>query len=209
MNTNELIEKLAKGSEPVRRIRAPLLAFLRWLLVAGFCLAVGVAIFGPRADLGIVLYQRGFTLQILSGIALAMMSALSAFVLSVPDRPKGWVSALPLLTTSLWLLSISVNFYYIGFSPVDLGFACVRDVVVLAIVPSIFLFILLKTSAPLQKGRVGFLALISTAAMGAVGTQFICHNDDPMHMLLWHFLPVILIGLLGIWLGRHLLRWDQ
>jgi hypothetical protein len=209
MKTSELIEKLTKESQPVRRIHAPFVAFLRWLLVAGFCLGVGIALFGPRADFEEVFRKNGFTLQIVSGIGLALMSALSAFVLSVPDRPKGWVSALPVFTLSLWLLSISINFYYVDFSPVELGFACVRDVAVLSILPSVFLFIMLKASAPLQKGRVGFLAMLSTAALGAVGTQFICHNDDPAHVLLWHFLPVLLIGSLGFWLGRRFLIWDR
>ena len=59
---------------------------------------------------------------------------------------------------------------------------------------------MLRRAAPLEPGRVGVFA-----ALGAAGIQFICMNDDPLHALLWHWLPVVVAGAAGVVLGRLVL----
>lgn len=36
--------------------------------------------------------------------------------------------------------------------------------------------------------------------------KFIISIDSPLHFLLWHFIPVLIIGLLGVFLGKLFLK---
>jgi len=209
MKTDFLIEKLSQANRPIDQLSPPFVRFARWLIVAFLCVGVGVSLFGVRTDIEEVVLQFGFTFQVFCSLGLALLSALSAFILSVPDREKNWVSILPLATLVLWLLSISQSFYVVEFVKGGIGLSCVRDIFVLSLVPAVFLFMMLRRAAPLQKDRVGIFAGLSVAALGAVGTQFICHNDDPLHVIMWHYFPVVAIGFLGFWLGKILLNWEK
>ncbi len=209
MKTEHLIEKLIQTNRPVKRLTTPVLSFLKWAFVSMLCMGVGVSLFGLISDLESVVFQNGFTFQFLCSLMLALMSALSAFILSVPDEEKTWVNILPLATLALWLLSISQSFYFNEIIKGGIGVNCVRDIVVLSIVPAALLFAMLRRAAPLNKGKVGTFAALSVASLGALGTQFICHNDDPLHLILWHYLPVLFIGFSGFFLGKFLLNWER
>lgn len=69
-----------------------------------------------------------------------------------------------------------------------------------------------KLSALMRKAQEGDPIAhqsLSVAAFGALGTQLICQNDDLLHILLWHVIPVIAIGSAGAVLGQLLLRWER
>jgi len=65
---------------------------------------------------------------------------------------------------------------------------------------------MLRKAAPLNLEKTGMLSVLSVGALGAFGTQFICTIDSPLHFLLWHFIPVLIIGLLGVFLGKLFLK---
>jgi hypothetical protein len=68
------------------------------------------------------------------------------------------------------------------------------------------IFANLRRAAPLQPRYTGLLALLSTGALAALGTQLLCAKDDLLHVLLWHAGPLALTALLGVSLGDVLLR---
>jgi hypothetical protein len=70
------------------------------------------------------------------------------------------------------------------------------------------MYYLLKRGAPLRLGTVGWLGALSAATAADLATRFICRNDHPLHALIWHFVPVLVIGCTGFVLGRLLLRWE-
>jgi hypothetical protein len=80
-------------------------------------------------------------------------------------------------------------------------------ILVLGAIPRAFLFFLVRRAAPIALGWSGLLVMLTLASIGALGLQFTCTNDDPLHLFAWHFLPVLLIAVSGIVLGRRLLRW--
>ena len=77
------------------------------------------------------------------------------------------------------------------------GIKCLRNILIVAVPPSAFLFYMLRRSVTLNLKTVGFLFVLASTAVGCFGTRFICPNDDPLHFLVWHFVPVILTGCLG------------
>ncbi len=207
MKTDKLIHLLAEQSSAVKPLASPLRRVVRALSGAFFCVAIGVALLGLRADLETAIWEFSFIAQAVATIALACLSAVAAFLMSVPGRSSSWVRSVPFVTVVVWLLVIVLGVFTSGESSRGFHFACMRDIIVLAVIPGAYLFFMLKRAAPLELGRVGFFTALAAAAFGALGAQFICHDHRLIHMLLWHYLPVIALGAIGAWLGRRLLRW--
>lgn len=209
MKTEQLIHELVKESEAIERNQRPIVRFCRWFLVSLLCVTTGIAVLGLRPDLESVVWTPTFFLQAFFTLGLATLSALSAFIFSVPDKKKIWLNAVPGVTLALWLGVIGRALFSSADVRAGMGLSCVRDIVILGLFPGVFLFVMLRQAAPLKLGKVGVLAALSVAGLGAIGTQFICTNDDPLHILLWHHVPVLILGGTGVFLGRLVLKWDR
>jgi hypothetical protein len=62
-------------------------------------------------------------------------------------------------------------------------------------------------AAPRDAGEAGFWAALSGSAMGCLFMQFVCAHHNTLHLMLWHFMPLVVICYLGQRLGKSLLRW--
>ena len=207
MKTEDLISSLSEKNTPAPEIRPPFARFVLWLLAALFSVGAGIAVFGLRHDHGDLLSDPVHIAQSIFSMLLAASSALSAFFLSVPDRSRRWTTVVPAGGAFLWLIAIVVSLYGTEHADGGLGFSCVRDILVLAAPPGLVLFIMLRRAAPLRPGKVSLFAALAVAALGALGTQFICTNDDPLHILIWHYVPVFVVGWFGVALGHKILKW--
>jgi hypothetical protein len=207
MNTDRLIHDLAQHATPVKRLETPTLRLLKWMLAALLCVGVGVATLGLRQDLVAAIRNPLYLIQLAAMLSLAFLSALSALMLSVPGylSPRRWL--LPLITLLLWLGTLVRALTGATDLSGGLGLSCARDIFVLAAMPAIVLAWMLRKGAVLNPLQTGFCALIGSGALGALAAQFICSNDGPLHLLLWHFAPTLAIGLLGLSIGRYLFPW--
>jgi len=88
----------------------------------------------------------------------------------------------------------------------NLGFTCLSDIILTSLPTSAVLFFLIRKAAPLKRDKVGFLVLLSGAAYAALGVHFTCIDDSPLHIVMWHLLPVVIVAVIGIFLGRRVLR---
>ena len=99
---DQLIHDLAANLRPVRRLPPPLFRALAWLAVV-VALAIALAAF---ANLDAV-WQRisaapDLWLAVIGSTLTAILAAIAAFELSVPDAPRAW-AALPLPAALLWV----------------------------------------------------------------------------------------------------------
>ena len=96
-----LIEELATDLRPVRRLRPPGLRALAWLAVVGASAAGLAAI----SDLGAVrdrlVAVPDTSLALAGSVLTAVLAAVAAFQLSLPDRRPAW-ALLPLPAAALW-----------------------------------------------------------------------------------------------------------
>jgi hypothetical protein len=53
----------------------------------------------------------------------------------------------------------------------------------------------------------GGIALLAAFSVGALWLRLYEQTDSIMHVIEWHYLPMIFIGLAGMWLGRRILKW--
>jgi hypothetical protein len=209
VETENLIHELATRGQPIPRIERPFVRFLRWALFATLCVVAGVAAFGLRPDAGPAVRSPTFLLLAVLTLALGTSSALSAFMMSVPDRVQPWLFAVPATVLALGLGVLAGDVVSAGSPRAGDGITCVGKILALALLPSALLFHMLRKAAPLRLGGVGALAALSAVATGALGAQFMCRHDGPLHILLWHYVPVVLLSGVGILLGRLLLKWDR
>jgi hypothetical protein len=87
-----------------------------------------------------------------------------------------------------------------------LGMLCAGEVFVFGVIPGVFLLMIVRQGATLRRTGSSFFAFTAAAALGALGTQFSCHKNDAAHLFVWHFLPIVLIGVLGVALARKIIK---
>lgn len=209
----ELIDLLVRDARPVRPLATPAVRLARWVGAAALCLTAGVGWLRVRHDLADVWTTPGFLLQAALLLSAAVLSAGGAFVLSVPGAERrGLTRGLPLLAAAMWGLWLAAGW---GLAPAGAAAEwprpapmCAVEVIALGLAPGVLLFVLVRQAAPLRLTWTGVLAALATGALGALGSQFVCADDSPAHLLLWHFLPMAVLATAGIVLGRVILRWD-
>jgi hypothetical protein len=208
MKTDQLIQALVADLGPVRRLPKASGRCARWL---GFALAfvtLCAALWGVRPDLAEKSRDAVFLLENASLLVAFVVAARSAFELSVPDNARRLTTfSLPLLAFLFWLGLVLVR----GRSGVDAGVldlaartgrACVWRIGGLGMLPALACRSMLRKAAPLARAWVGLFLSLSAFSLAALGTQALCAIDAPLHVLQWHCLPVLLLGLAGGGLGR-------
>lgn len=213
MQTDELIRDLAASVAPVRRVPPWTSRVVVWLGVALASAAVVVAALGARNDLVDALSTPEFAIGELMLLAVAITAASAALILSVPGEEQSslvrWLPVTTALIVVVWGAGELVFAAVTGGTTGRVGFAwhCIVRTVAVGLVPGIVLLTMVRGAAPLRAAWAGLLALLATSAVGVLGTNMICPNDRPMHLLLWHVLPMLLIAAAGVALGRWLFQW--
>jgi hypothetical protein len=213
MRTDELIVELARSAGPVRRLPSPSIRLAQWTAVTVPLMALAVIAIGPRADVVSAMSSPAFLGMALVTISTALLSAATAFVLSIPGAERSvWQRMLPLLAGAAWMGALAYLLTIEGAAiprllewPVHV--TCLIEIAGLSVIPGWALFAMLRRAAPLQRGWSGALAALAAAAIAAAATQFICSVDDPAHQLVGHVLPVAVLSILGAIVGRRLLNW--
>lgn len=224
-DTDELIEKLAKDLKPVR----PLLpAPLRAGGVCAICLlAVFGALFafahGLRPGLAAKFAQPAFLLETAAMLAAGVAAAFAACTLCVPDTKIRWPARVALgIASGVWLgvlgAALTAGFVSLalflsgGHSLRDFGATtagegnCLTDLSLLMVMPLAAAFFMMTRGAPVWRGWAGYATVLSAASFAALGMRLLCPSDDAGHLLVWHFLPVAAYALIGVALGKILLK---
>jgi hypothetical protein len=206
MQTDALIRALVADARPVRRLLPAARRCVLWLGGAFSLVSASLLLQGVRADLGARSRDGFFLLDNAALLAIFMLGARSAFRLSVPDQERlPSTLAAPLAACAGWLGLVLVQgalapvFFEASARP---GFLCIERVLTLGALPLGAAWAMLRAAAPERRGWTGFCAALSAFALGTFGMQLRCPIDRPVHVLLWHCVPMLLLGILGAGLGR-------
>lgn len=207
--TSALIDRLGDTLQPVRRLPSVRLRTAALIGAAALAICTALLVTGGRRDLAEMLKETSFILENLLMTAAAIAAAIAAFHLAIPDthiRPLTRV--LLVLSTGIWFSLVGHAVYGImnqaAIAPDYQNIACVKDLALLASLPLLIAFVMLARSAPVWRGWAGYAAVLGVSSASALGMRLLCGNDDHQHLLLWHFIPVIGITLLGLILARNL-----
>lgn len=213
-NTADLIANLSKGL-PRKQLGSPDYYALR-LGVILLAYALGAQIFlGLRPDLATQFTRPMFSVEILLLVLLIVSSARAAIFSMYPDSfQRKNLSRLPY---GLFILLILFMFFQFMMPhdpmmviPSTLhahGIECTLCIASVAIVPSAFIFGLLRKGASIRPLHSGSFAVLAAAAIGCLTLRLSEANDSLIHTLSWHYIPTLLFAGLGAWIGKALLKW--
>jgi len=214
MKTEDLIESLVHDARPVRRLPSPLMLAAGLVLAALLISMAGAWAMGVRPDLAVTMLSRRFIminsmlLITLGGVAFALGS------LSIPSRKRRFKMQVIL---GLAMIAVLVGmflmrwpwFYGVGWGTWGMmGLYCTARTLVLGGLPAVAGIWMHRHGAPMNPGLSGGLIGGAAGSQGANAMGWSCDIDEPMHVLVWHFLiPTAVLAAVGFWAGRRWLRW--
>lgn len=173
-------------------------------------MALSLAISGLRPDLMSKLNEPWFAAEIAVLTVILIATTLSAALLSFPDlHQMRRVAFAPGLIFALFLLVI-----YFSWSadhppapPPIHTYECTLCIILVALLPAAWTFYEMRKNASTHFMLAGGIALLSALSIGALWLRLHETNDSIAHVIEWHYLPMIGFGIVGMWLGKRLLKW--
>lgn len=213
MQTSDLISRLAHEGAPKAAPKASAVV-LRLLMLVTLYFALLLVIHGLRDDIGQKLQQSLFLSEVLLMLSVVLLSALAAGWLSLPDiNQKPWIRFVPLLPLSLFAGLLIYGMW--SFSTLTLSeclqlgrFDCVLRIILYGLLPGAVMFYVTAKAAPTRCCWAGSMIGLCVAGLGYILLRLIDPSDDPTQLIVWHFLPVMFMTVVGMGMGRWLLgRW--
>jgi len=180
--TGELISVLSADLAPVRRLPPPAVRAAIWLAAVALVAAGFYFWFGGPRNAGLFDERPYATAALAGAIATAVLAAIAAFQLSLPDRSGSWI-LLPLPGLLLWLAASGIGCL------AGLGAAqswgstwaetagCLRVIIQVSLPVSVLLLFMLRRAAPLRWGPVALTAGLAAAAVSG-GVLLLIHPHD-------------------------------
>ena len=208
--TEILIERIVKNAGPVKPVGHPFLLSAKWLAGMGVYLVLISAIYGTRPDLTEKFQSLLFGAEIGLLAAMVITTSMSTALLSFPDlyqkRMMAWAPvgiAIPFI-----LLMCVANFSgQPASAPPIHSFQCTFSIAFLALLPALVMFYSVRKIASTHPYLVGAIALLCAFSVGALSLRLYEPTDSILHVIQWHYLPMIGVSILGVWLGKKFLNW--
>lgn len=209
-NINELINRLAKDGAAVKPAPHPLVLSLVWTAFAVVYIGVSLMISGSRPDLMLKLQEPLFAAEIATLAGVFIATCLSSALLSFPDlHQMRRVVYAPAIAFVLFVLAMFFA-WQADSPPTQLpahNMECTFMITLVAILPATWTFYVMRKYASTHQYWAGSTALLSAFSVGALWFRLYEPTDSIMHVIQWHYLPMIAIGLIGLGLGKMLLKW--
>jgi len=216
MNTDELIDSLARDTTPVRRLVPLWLSTVTWLVVSGLSGALLIVLLSPNLDRLANIRAPRFWLEQLAALTTGIAAAGAALVSIVPGHSRrAWL--LPIVPLGAWMgialwgcLRDWANAGSAGLV-VHADWPCVLAMALGALVPAAALAFMARRGAPLAPRATAAFAGLAAAGLGSVagGLSRPTPHGSTITMLVWHFGMLLVLTSAASWAGRYLLRWPM
>jgi hypothetical protein len=87
------------------------------------------------------------------------------------------------------------------------SYQCTLSIALVALPPAVWTFVVLRRYASTHYNWAGSIAVLSAFSLGALWLRLHEVNNSIRHVIEWHYLPMIAAGMVGVWLGKRVLRW--
>jgi hypothetical protein len=214
VETNQLIQHLAKRAAPVGRLPAPWRRAALWFAISLPYVAAVIVLHSMDVDPSKMLADRRFIIEQIATLLTAGTAALAAFCSVVPGYNRK-VLLLPLVPLAVWLAALGEacvrDWMRLGVAAlqVRIDWDCLPPAAVIGIVPAIAIVIMLRRGAPLFPRATLALAALAVAALGNFALRIYHVGDVSIMVLVWHFGSVIVLSLLAGWIGKVVLNWSK
>lgn len=206
----QLVVQLAGEASMVKPAPHPYLLSLKLIGAGAAYLAVSLAVSGLRPDWTQAISQPWFVAEIVILFAVFVAASLSAALLSFPDlHQKRGLAFAPLWMFALFL--VVMWFAWRADSPPAAlplhTIECTSCIVLVAFLPTAWTFYIMRNYASTHFHWAGSVAILSAFSVGALWLRLQEANDSIAHVVEWHYLPTLAFAVLGLWIGRRLLKW--
>lgn len=212
ITTPDLINALAKDLTPVRRLRPPLTRAACWVLLAALILALLAISHGIRPDLAQRLQDPTFAARVAGALLTGILSAIAAFMLSLPDRSRLWL-LLPTPGLGLWLSTIGYQCLtnWVSFESNGMRFGetarCFATLVLTSLPLSLAMLVMLRYAAPLRPIGVSLVGSLAVAAITATALSLFHDLDATVMILMWNLgTATMFVGIAGAF-SRKMFSW--
>jgi len=206
----QLVAELADDAATVKPAPHPYLLSLKWIGAGAVYLAVSLAVSGLRLDLAHALAQPWFIAEIVALLLVFVATSFSAGLLAFPDlHQKRSLAFAPAWMFVLFLLVI-LSAWHADNPPAPLpvhSFECTLSITLVSLLPAVWTFYAMRKFASTHYRWAGSIAVLSAFSVGALWLRLHEVNDSIVHVVEWHYLPMIAASILGLWLGKVLLKW--
>lgn len=209
-NIDDLIATLAKDAKPVKVAPHPYRLSMKLLAMAGMYLIVSILFSGFRLDMMMKLHQPLFIAELIVLLAIFVATSLSAALLSFPDLHQIRLMAFAPLLTFTMLVAVMVLAWQADYpaSPLPVhSIECTLSITLCSLLPAAWTFFEMRKFASTHYHLAGSIAMLSAFSVGALWLRLHETTDSIAHVVEWHYLPMLAIGLLGWWLGGRWLKW--
>ncbi len=208
-NIDDLVTKLAQDAAITKPVSHPFVLSLQWIGSAAIYLVVLFAIFGFRPDLMQKIHDPWFIAEILTLLAIFISTSLSAALLGFPDLyQKRYLAFIPAGVFLLFLLFLIAACCLVPIAPLPAhGSECTLTITAIALLPAIWGFYSMRHYASTHYAIAGSTTLLSAFSIGALWLRLYEANDSILHVITWHYFPMLVVGGIGLWLGKRLLKW--
>jgi hypothetical protein len=200
-----LVERLATGIAPVRRLWPISVRLTLWLVVEAAVLLWVLAHTGNNFML-----KLGWPTYVLEIVFFALAAALSAQLAlrsAIPGRRVRPAEAefsilLVLAGTTVLILARPIDTSGSMGEFVRTGIRCMRDTCALAALPWLALWWAVKRGVPLRGGISGVYVGAGALFFSFALMRIACPIDEPLHVITFHLLPALAVIALSALAGR-------
>ena len=209
MPPSDVIDALVADLDPVRPATPWRQAMFAWCVISWVVVGAAVLAGGPVRDdlLGELIESPRFALEIALGFAAGLAAIWTGLEFGVPGAPSGprlW--APPLLLFCGWTLAIGYGLIHPGNAATMDGrrVHCFIETLLVSLPPFSAALYLLRGRVLFARAGAGLLVGAAAAAIPALWMHVAC-TIEPLHVLMFHLSPVLIIGLLGASLAHRVL----
>jgi hypothetical protein len=210
-NSNDrLIQALGADLTPIRRLAPPVVRALSWLIIVG---AIALAL-ASVSDVGAMsrrlMAAPDMWLAAIGSLVTAVLAAVAAFQLSLPDRKPTW-ALLPLPAAVFWIGASGIGCLRSWFVPethpasLEETGICLIFILSLSVPLSILLILMLRRGCPLRPNLTLVIGGLACAAAAATLLNFIHPYDATATDLTVHAFAVAIVILANAIFGGRLL----
>ncbi len=204
-----LVEALAAAIRPVRPLWPVRVRLGLWLLLEALALLWVATHTGN--DFVRKLGHLDYAIEVALFAAAATLAATLALRAAVPGRstsPREVALAivLALIGTALVAVGEPIRMGYPLGEFVHVGIGCALETCVLAALPWAALWWAVRRGAPMRAAAAGLLTGAAALLFAFALMRINCPIDEPLHLVTWHLLPVVVLTALSAVAGAAWLR---
>lgn len=206
MSRYSIIDQLTQDDAPVNQYKNQFPLWLGIILINGL---VFIELIGLRFDFTEIIHNPHFWTNNILLFASILLAGWAAYATSRPNlfARKYIYNIVPF---GLLLIALIVKLFgeyqmsdFAAFH-IDNGIACVFLTIVYSLIPFGIIRWSIRKGYSTTPQLTGLLTAIGSATAGSLVLNFTCFKSAAMHHIIWHYLPILGIGVLGFYMGVKL-----